>query len=246
MIWCSWWSGCAVSAPPPSPRRRSTAGRRMGLTLSEMIDVVCALTPRQLYKSMTTLADSTVWQDVYHAHAGWSGLRQAHASAGRGAGHSVQGSLTVTKTCRHCGSPTEAVPFENETHAVDYRGRVVEVTGLSGMRCPECGEVEFDAESAARYAAAGDALVLAARKAAGDELRRIRKKLRLNQAEASKLTGGGHNAFSRYETGKKGPRPRRDEPLPVASGSPSGGVRGTPARSGGVMAQYPLRIVRRT
>jgi motility quorum-sensing regulator / GCU-specific mRNA interferase toxin len=42
-------------------------GRRMGLTMSEMIDVVCSLTPRRLYKSMTTYQDSTVWQDVYHA-----------------------------------------------------------------------------------------------------------------------------------------------------------------------------------
>ena len=42
-------------------------GRRMGLTVSEMIEVVCRLTPRCLYKSMTTYADSAVWQDVYHA-----------------------------------------------------------------------------------------------------------------------------------------------------------------------------------
>ena len=42
-------------------------GRRMGLTVSEMIEVVCRLTPRGLYKSMTTYADSAVWQDVYHA-----------------------------------------------------------------------------------------------------------------------------------------------------------------------------------
>ncbi|SCM79737.1 conserved hypothetical protein [uncultured Pleomorphomonas sp.] len=42
-------------------------GRRMGLTVSEMIEAVCRLTPRRLYKSMTTHADSAVWQDVYHA-----------------------------------------------------------------------------------------------------------------------------------------------------------------------------------
>lgn len=55
------------------------------------------------------------------------------------------------------------------------------------------------------YADAGDALVIEARRAIGQELRRIRKKLRLNQIEASELTGGGHNAFSRYETGKVSP-----------------------------------------
>lgn len=42
-------------------------GRLMGLTVAEMVEVVCGLTPRCLYKSMTTYADSRVWQDVYHA-----------------------------------------------------------------------------------------------------------------------------------------------------------------------------------
>ena len=39
----------------------------MGLTLDEMITVVCALTSAQFYKSMTTYADGAIWQDVYHA-----------------------------------------------------------------------------------------------------------------------------------------------------------------------------------
>lgn len=37
----------------------------LGLTLSDMLDVVMALTPADFYKSMTTHADHTVWQDVY-------------------------------------------------------------------------------------------------------------------------------------------------------------------------------------
>ena len=113
----------------------------------------------------------------------------------------------MTKICVSCEAGAVMVPFTNEAHQVDYRGATVAVEGLSGFRCPSCGEVEYDAESAERYAAAGDALVLAARKMAGEELRRIRKKLRINQAEASQLTGGGHNAFSRYETGKVVPTP---------------------------------------
>ncbi|MDM9649042.1 type II toxin-antitoxin system MqsA family antitoxin [Rhizobium sp. S163] len=98
-------------------------------------------------------------------------------------------------------------PFANETHQVVFRDMKVDVEGLSGFRCGACGEIEYDHESAERYAAAGDALVLEARKALGSELRRIRKKLRINQVEASELTGGGHNAFSRYETGKVMPTP---------------------------------------
>lgn len=42
-------------------------GRRMGLTLPEMIEIIGSLTPGCLYKSMTTYADSRIWQDVYHA-----------------------------------------------------------------------------------------------------------------------------------------------------------------------------------
>lgn len=34
------------------------------------------------------------------------------------------------------------------------------------------------------------------------EIRRIRKKLGLTQREAARLFGGGHNAFSRYESGE--------------------------------------------
>lgn len=35
------------------------------LAFSDMLDVVMALTPMDFYKSMTTHADHTLWQDVY-------------------------------------------------------------------------------------------------------------------------------------------------------------------------------------
>ena len=108
----------------------------------------------------------------------------------------------MTKTCICCDAGAKMIRFDEETHAVVFRELSRDVEGLSGYRCGACGEIEFDPESAERYAAAGDALVVEARNAIGRELRRIRKKLGLNQLEASMLTGGGHNAFSRYETGK--------------------------------------------
>ena len=37
----------------------------LGLEFSDMLDVVMALTPADFYKSMTTHADHTIWQDVY-------------------------------------------------------------------------------------------------------------------------------------------------------------------------------------
>lgn len=42
-------------------------GRSMGLTTTEMLAVVAALSRHEFYKSMTTYADHRVWQDVYHA-----------------------------------------------------------------------------------------------------------------------------------------------------------------------------------
>lgn len=37
----------------------------LGLEFSDMLAVVMALTPADFYKSMTTHADHTLWQDVY-------------------------------------------------------------------------------------------------------------------------------------------------------------------------------------
>jgi HTH-type transcriptional regulator / antitoxin MqsA len=39
------------------------------------------------------------------------------------------------------------------------------------------------------------------------ELARIRKKLKLTQQQTANLTGGGHNAFSRFERGDSRPLP---------------------------------------
>ncbi|MDD3546101.1 MAG: type II toxin-antitoxin system MqsR family toxin, partial [Kiritimatiellae bacterium] len=44
----------------------------LGFDLSGMFGVIKNLTPDDFYKSMTTYADHTIWQDVYRAktHAG--------------------------------------------------------------------------------------------------------------------------------------------------------------------------------
>lgn len=41
-------------------------GRDLGLSSAEMVEVVNALRRSDFYKSMTTHADHTVWQDVYY------------------------------------------------------------------------------------------------------------------------------------------------------------------------------------
>ncbi len=97
--------------------------------------------------------------------------------------------------------------FSGKDFMVKHAGKTRTVKNLSGWRCAACAEVVFDTSSAKRYAAAGDALVLAARARQGAELRAIRVKLGLTQAQAAALTGGGHNAFSRYERGEAAPMP---------------------------------------
>jgi HTH-type transcriptional regulator / antitoxin MqsA len=108
--------------------------------------------------------------------------------------------------CGSCGA-SGAVPFKGETFRISHKGLSAEVKSLSGRRCSSCEEIEFDRRSAKRYAAAGDRLVLEARAAERSEIRRIRRKLGLSQAMAARLTGGGHNAFSRYERGEAAPLP---------------------------------------
>lgn len=113
----------------------------------------------------------------------------------------------MARKCIHCESRKGMNYFENETLSLDYAGMRTKVEGLSGWRCGSCGEVEFDAESARRYAAAGDELVLRERARQSKDIRRIRRKLGLSQVAAARLTGGGHNAFSRYERGEALPMP---------------------------------------
>ena len=113
----------------------------------------------------------------------------------------------MARKCLNCDDRKGLARFDGEAFTVEYAGQKVKVEGLSGWRCGACGEVEFDADSARRYAAAGDALVLRERQRQSKEIRRIRRKLGLSQVAAARLTGGGHNAFSRYERGEVAPLP---------------------------------------
>jgi HTH-type transcriptional regulator/antitoxin MqsA len=113
----------------------------------------------------------------------------------------------MARTCATCGTDKTMTRFEDEIFSIEHAGMTAQVDGLSGWRCACCGEVEFDAESARRYAAAGDDLVLRDRAQQSQEIRRIRRKLGLSQVAAARLTGGGHNAFSRYERGEATPLP---------------------------------------
>jgi len=84
-------------------------------------------------------------------------------------------------------------------------GEWLHVPDVAGWHCPVCGEIEFDEGHGVRYSRALEELRerIQARKA--QELRRARKALKLTQAEAGRLFGGGISAFSAYEHGKTQP-----------------------------------------
>ncbi|MFJ7798655.1 type II toxin-antitoxin system MqsR family toxin [Pseudomonas sp. NPDC096950] len=46
-----------------------TSGRYLGLSVTEMREVIFKLQGNMLYKSMTTYANHRVWQDVYHINS---------------------------------------------------------------------------------------------------------------------------------------------------------------------------------
>lgn len=101
--------------------------------------------------------------------------------------------------CLNCESTDMA--HEARDVAVTHHGFKTIVRKLRGWHCPNCGEIEFDKGEGARYAKAAELLEAQERV----WLSSTRKKLKLTQHEAALLTGGGHNAFSRYERGEAKP-----------------------------------------
>ena len=88
---------------------------------------------------------------------------------------------------------------------IEYRGHHATVHAVDGWHCPVCGEIEFAGKEGERYAKAFEKLRLKVDVEEAAELTRIRKKLKLSQRRAAAITGGGVNAFSRYENGKAKP-----------------------------------------
>ena len=114
---------------------------------------------------------------------------------------------TILKVCPNCEEGHLHKDVRDVT--ISRQKLTTTVKDIAGQFCDHCDEIEFDdsTDSAQRYAAAGDQLVLQNRAAAAAALKMQRKRLKLTQQQASRLTGGGHNAFSRYETGAATPLP---------------------------------------
>ena len=90
----------------------------------------------------------------------------------------------------------------SKTVTQDYKGHPYQ-SQVRGAFCDKCDEaiLVYDAAEEAAWLAFRDQVD----RQVASELEAIRKRLKLTQAQAAKLAGGGKNAFSRYERGQAKP-----------------------------------------
>lgn len=105
--------------------------------------------------------------------------------------------------CPVCGHPDMVDKVLDETLA--YGGQSLTLHAMHGEFCSHCGEGVWDEESYRRYTEAQAGLLRAVKGDVGEDIRRIRKKLNLTQAELASVFGVGKMAFSRYERGESRP-----------------------------------------
>lgn len=104
---------------------------------------------------------------------------------------------------RACPVCAEGVLHDGtQTVTQEYKGRLFQ-TQVRGAFCNQCNEgiLIHDAAEEAAWLAFRDQVD----RETAIELVNIRKRLKLTQAQAAKLAGGGKNAFSRYERGQAKP-----------------------------------------
>ena len=107
--------------------------------------------------------------------------------------------------CPCCGSAelihdTRDLPYT-------YKGETAAIPAVTGDFCPACSEVILNREHGDRYSEWVGMFQRQVNAAFVDPayIVQVRKKLDLDQREASEIFGGGINAFSRYENGKTKP-----------------------------------------
>ena len=111
---------------------------------------------------------------------------------------------TPRPACPACSTGT--LVREVRGSRFEYRGETLSYE-QPGDWCTECGEALLSGEDMAATETLIVDFMRRVDRTQADELSRIRRKLKLTQKQAAALTGGGHNAFSRYERGEAKPLP---------------------------------------
>jgi HTH-type transcriptional regulator/antitoxin MqsA len=107
--------------------------------------------------------------------------------------------------CPACGAAELIADTRDLPYA--YKGEVLTIPAVSGDFCPVCAESILDAAESDRVMREMQAFNRQVNAATVDPafIAKVRKKLALDQRQASEIFGGGVNAFSRYENGKTRP-----------------------------------------
>lgn len=104
------------------------------------------------------------------------------------------------QACSICGAGV--LHDGSKTVTQEYKGHPYQAQ-VRGAFCDKCDEavLVYNADDEAAWLAFRDQVD----QQVASELESIRKRLKLTQAQAAKLAGGGKNAFSRYERGQAKP-----------------------------------------
>jgi putative zinc finger/helix-turn-helix YgiT family protein len=103
--------------------------------------------------------------------------------------------------CPQCGT---TMKIKHGTLRIAVNGEDVAVPRTAHLGCPKCGEVVLRLEDARRLSA--DAVALCREKQgllSASEIRAIRKRFGLTQADLARLLHLGLNTVSRWEAGRK-------------------------------------------
>lgn len=110
-------------------------------------------------------------------------------------------------TCPACGHSGTLV-HEARDLPFEHRGHHTVFKAVHGVYCTACAEGFSDPQHPGdwqRYSEGLSAFCATVNQQEAAEIRATRKKLRLRQADAGRLFGGGAAAFSEYERGKTQP-----------------------------------------
>ena len=104
--------------------------------------------------------------------------------------------------CPICGR--EGMEVVTKDFPYTYKGETIVIKNVTGEYCPSCDDMILGGEDLQRVSDESMTLVKRVNATVIDPsyIVAVRKKLKLSQAAANKIFGGGPNAFSRYETGK--------------------------------------------
>lgn len=107
--------------------------------------------------------------------------------------------------CPNCGQPHLLRDTRDLSHA--YKGESTTIPSVTGEFCSACDEVVLSGDEAKRVSASMREFSKQVNASIVDLgfISGVRRKLQLDQREASAIFGGGINAFSRYESGKTKP-----------------------------------------